>query len=189
MHDCGGSGHRGPSLLTFRFLARDVANVPLLPIPTEAGQIALVDAVPMEPEQRRGKVLFTSSSPVKHPTLSGNREAACSSCHPNGGNDGTVWGTMEGERRTIGLWGGLAGRGWLHASATHASGIEFATVIVKQRLGGTGPAGEYFVVVVLYMQGGGVFSPKAGVDYQAGTMAKVKFDGKAVDLGTLDLKK
>ena len=53
----------------------------------------------------------------------------------------------------------------------------------------TVPPGDYFVVAVLYMDGGGTLSPKAGVDYQAATSAKVKFDGKSVDLGTLDLKK
>ena len=109
-----------------------------MPAATETGQVPLVDADPVDPVTRRGKVLFTSSSPVKYPTLSGNREASCSSCHPNGGNDGTVWGTMEGERRTIALWGGTSGRGWLHWSGTHQDATVFATTIVQQRLGGTG---------------------------------------------------
>jgi cytochrome c peroxidase len=75
---------------------------------------------------------------VKYPTLTDSREAACAACHPNGGNDGTAWSTMEGERRTIGLWGGTSGRGWLHASGTHRSAHDFATTIVHDRLGGSG---------------------------------------------------
>jgi hypothetical protein len=47
--------------------------------------------------------------------------------------------------------------------------------------------GDYFVVAVLYMQGGGQFSPKAGVDYDAYGTQKVHFDGSAVDLGTMRL--
>lgn len=129
---------QGANVITSSFLERDVTGVPDLPAARETGQIPLVDADPIDPATRRGRVLFASSSPVKWPTLSGNREAACASCHPNGGNDGTVWGTMEGERRTISLWGGTAGRGWLHASATHADSTVFATTIVQQRLGGSG---------------------------------------------------
>jgi DNA-binding beta-propeller fold protein YncE len=123
---------------TFEAVTRDLTGVPDQPAVKEVGQIAVVDVDPLPPKARRGRVLFTSSSPVKYPTLSKNREASCSACHPGGANDGTVWGTMEGERRTIGLFGGTAGRGWLHASATHQDSGEFATVIVTQRLGGTG---------------------------------------------------
>jgi mono/diheme cytochrome c family protein len=43
---------------------------------------------------------------------------------------------MEGERRTMSLAGGVAGRGWLHASGTHIDAHEFADIIVKERLGG-----------------------------------------------------
>jgi hypothetical protein len=35
------------------------------------------------------------------------------------------------------------------------------------------------------MQGGGVFVPKAGVDYVGETTSPVAFDGDAIDLGTL----
>ncbi len=47
--------------------------------------------------------------------------------------------------------------------------------------------GDYYVLVALYMQGGGMFSPKAGIDYQVATTMKVHFDGSAHDLGELDL--
>jgi hypothetical protein len=51
----------------------------------------------------------------------------------------------------------------------------------------TGITGDYYVVAVLYMQGGGQFSPKAGTDYDAFASQKVHFDGSAIDLGTMKL--
>ena len=132
-----GSPTTGATIVTFATLTRDVTGVPELPPIAEVGQIPLIDD-PMDPKLRRGKVLFTSSSPVKYPSLTSIRESSCSSCHPNGGNDGSAWSTMEGERRTIGLWGGTGTRGWLHASATHASAYDFATKIVHDRFGGSG---------------------------------------------------
>lgn len=49
----------------------------------------------------------------------------------------------------------------------------------------TGVRGDYYVVAVLYMQGGGTFVPKPGVDYVAESPAPIAFDGTAIDLGTL----
>jgi len=129
---------QGASTMTFKIVQRDVKGVPDVPAITEVGQVALADKDPMDATMRLGKVLFTSSNPDKYPQLSDIREAACAACHPDGGSDGTVWTTMEGERRTLGLWGGTAGRGWLHASATHHDITDFATIIVKERLGGKG---------------------------------------------------
>ncbi len=51
----------------------------------------------------------------------------------------------------------------------------------------SGASGDYYLLVVLYMQGGGMFTPKAGVDYQAASTTKLHFDGKKHDLGELDL--
>jgi DNA-binding beta-propeller fold protein YncE len=136
--DPGAPAGQGATIITFLMLVRDVRDVPATPPVREIGTVPLVDRDPLDPLLRRGKTLFTSSSPAKYPTLSASREAACAACHPNGGNDGSVWSTMEGERRTIGLWGGTARRGWLHASATHHDATDFATAIVKERLGGTG---------------------------------------------------
>ncbi len=51
----------------------------------------------------------------------------------------------------------------------------------------TGISGSYYVVAILYMQGGGQFSPTPGKDYEAQSSATMKFDGKAIDLGTLSL--
>ena len=50
-----------------------------------------------------------------------------------------------------------------------------------------GLSGDYYVLVVLFMQGGGTQAPKSGVDHLATSAAKVHFDGNAVDLGELDL--
>ena len=136
--DPGAPAGQGAAIITFQMLVRGIAGVPDLPPVSELGAVPLVDVDPMDPTLRRGKILFTSSNPDKYPTLTDSREAACAACHPNGGNDGTAWSTMEGERRTIGLWGGVAGRGWLHASATHRSADDFATSIVHDRLGGSG---------------------------------------------------
>jgi YVTN family beta-propeller protein len=133
-----GSPTTGATIITFAQLTRDTTGIPDQPPITETRQVALAGADPMTAKMRRGKVLFTSSNPIKYRALTSIRESSCSSCHPNGGNDGSAWSTMEGERRTIGLWGGTATRGWLHASATHASSYDFATTIVRDRFGGTG---------------------------------------------------
>lgn len=136
--DPGAPAGQAAAIITFLMLVRGVGEVPDQPPVRELGQVPLVDRDPMDPVLRRGRILFTSSNPDKYPTLTGSREAACAACHPNGGNDGSAWSTMEGERRTIGLWGGVGRRGWLHASATHRSAVDFATAIVKERLGGSG---------------------------------------------------
>lgn len=120
-----------------KLLVRHIGGVAERPDIKELSTAMLVDADPMDSKRRRGKVLFNSSNPDKHPTLSRSREGACASCHPDGGADGSAWATMEGERRTLGLRGGTAGRGWLHASGTHQDAHEFAAIITKERLGGS----------------------------------------------------
>lgn len=135
--DPGAAAGQGATIVTFQMLTRTVDGVPDVPDIREVAQVELA-LDPMDPVLRRGRILFDSSNPEKYPELSASRQAACASCHPGGGNDGTAWSTIEGERRTIGLWGGVAGRGWLHASATHRSVEDFATSIVTDRLGGTG---------------------------------------------------
>ena len=149
-----GDPAQNASLITFVTLTRNVTGLPDAPPIREVAQVPLLDRDVMEPVMRRGKVLFTSSSPVKYPGLSATSEASCSACHPNGGNDGSAWSTMEGERRTIGLWGGTGKRGWLHASGTHASAHDFATTIVKERLGGRGLSEEDVAALSLYVAKG-----------------------------------
>ncbi|MGI9319066.1 MAG: hypothetical protein ACR2QW_17195 [bacterium] len=126
------------STITTTRVTRDISAVPFdLPI-SEVGKIALVDEDPVDPAIRRGKILFSSANPDKYPELSAHREGSCSNCHPRGGTDGSMWVTIEGERRTLNLRGGVGGRGWLHASATHHDAHEFVSVVTKERLGGTG---------------------------------------------------
>ena len=117
-------------------LIRNIEQVPLKPQIEEVAQISLVAKDPLPAPVRRGKILFQTANPDKY-TVSANRLGACASCHPNGGNDGSSWVTMEGPRRTMSLRGGLADRGWLHISATHANAQEFAETIVPERLGGS----------------------------------------------------
>jgi hypothetical protein len=78
---------------------------------------------------------------------------ACSSCHPEGGDDGNIWDfQIIGKRRTQPLWGGLLGMAPYHWGGEHATlddvlndtlrtrmrGLENFTVpeTVAQRLGG-----------------------------------------------------
>lgn len=124
------------SPITSRWLVRNVSKVPDLPSIKEIGQVPIVDADPLTEVDRRGRILFYSSSPVKYPQLTSSRQASCATCHPGGGSDGSGWATVEGERRTMSLRGGVAGRGWLHASGTHRGIKEFIATVVKQRLGG-----------------------------------------------------
>lgn len=126
------------SLATRETFTRDNSTLQSSPMLSEIGQIALTDTDPMDPVMRRGKTLFMSSNPAKYPGLSGHPHAACVSCHPDGGSDGSAWGTVEGERRTNSLRGGTAGRGWLHYSATHANITEFLEIVLPERLGGQG---------------------------------------------------
>ncbi len=113
----------------------------------------LVDQDPVPARERLGRVYFRSSNPDKHPQLSSSRQASCATCHPDGGTDGSVWATVEGERRTMSLRGGVGGRGWLHASATHRDPHEFLEIVVTERLGGT-PDPETVEVLAEYVTSG-----------------------------------
>ena len=126
------------SLATRETLTRDMSTVEENLVVEEIDQLVVVDQDPMDQELRNGKILFESSNPEKYPGLSGHPHASCASCHPAGASDGSAWGTVEGERRTNSLRGGVAGRGWLHYSATHANIEEFIDVVLPERLGGAG---------------------------------------------------
>jgi cytochrome c551/c552 len=138
-------------VLTQQLLVRYVEAVPDLPPISETKQVALVDKEPLSPELVRGRTLFDSSSPKKYPGLSASLQTACAACHPDGGSDGAGWGTMEGERRTMSLRGGVSGRGWLHQSATHKDALEFARVLVPERLGGTGLSDSDYEALAKYL--------------------------------------
>ncbi|GAC1352533.1 MAG: hypothetical protein NVSMB1_16350 [Polyangiales bacterium] len=117
-------------------LVRHIKDLPDRPELRETAKVTLVDVDPVDPVLRRGKTLFYSANPEKYPTLSKSSLGACASCHPDGGSDGSVWVTMEGERRTMSLRGGVEGRGWLHASGTHKDIDDFLSSVIPERMGG-----------------------------------------------------
>jgi mono/diheme cytochrome c family protein len=168
------------SFLTESRIVRFVEDIPELPAVTESGTLTLLDKDPLGDRVRRGKVLFQSSNPEKYPELSASRQSACSTCHPSGGHDGTVWGTMEGERRTMSLYGGVAGRGWLHQSGTHADIKEFVEIIVPERLGGTGLSHEDYETLAEYIGWHIPTLQGPRVDALAASRGKALFDTSCV---------
>jgi YVTN family beta-propeller protein len=81
----------------------------------------------------RGKVLFNSG---KQPMTSA-RWIACSSCHPDGGNDGRVWQNPEGLRRTTSFFG-LAHTHPIHWSADRDEVQDFEYTIRSKLMQGQG---------------------------------------------------
>jgi YVTN family beta-propeller protein len=81
----------------------------------------------------RGKILFNSG---KQPMTSA-RWIACSSCHPDGGNDGRVWKNPEGLRRTTSFFG-LAHTHPLHWSADRDEVQDFEYTIRGKLMQGRG---------------------------------------------------
>ncbi|MCA9546244.1 MAG: PKD domain-containing protein, partial [Myxococcales bacterium] len=81
-------------------------------------RVPLVDAEPLEPALRRGKVLFNDSA---DPRLSRDGYIACAHCHLDGDGDNLVWDFTdrgEGLRNTLSLLGRAGtGHGPLHWSA------------------------------------------------------------------------
>jgi YVTN family beta-propeller protein len=73
--------------------------------------VTVCDA-PKTAEWVRGKVLFNSAKPP----MTSRKWIACSSCHPDGHNDGRVWQNPEGLRKTPAMMG-LAHTHPLHWSA------------------------------------------------------------------------
>ena len=126
------------SLVSYGRVTRDVSDVPELPQLRETGQITLLDEDPLDAQMRRGRILFSSSSPDKFPQLTAHREGGCSICHGDGHNDGSMWVMIDGERRTISPRGGVGGRGWLKAKATNRNAREVANGLSRQLLGGSG---------------------------------------------------
>jgi len=126
------------SLVSYGRVTRDARAVPAQPAVSETGTIQLLDADPMDPLLRRGRTLFASSNPDKYPTLTQHREGGCVICHGDGGNDGSMWVMIDGERRTMSLRGGVGGRGWLKAKATNRDARDIADQFSRELLGGSG---------------------------------------------------
>jgi hypothetical protein len=92
-----------------------------------------VCAPPKTPEWVRGKVLFNTA----RPPMSSRRWIACSSCHPDGHNDGRVWHNPEGLRKTTALFG-LAHTHPLHWSADRDEVQDFEYTIRSRLMQGAG---------------------------------------------------
>ncbi len=132
------TGRANNSFLTESRIVRFTKGLPQVPAIQERKQVVVADADPVSAKLRRGRILFHSSNPEKYPALASSRQLTCGTCHPGGGHDGGVWATTEGERRTLHLRGGVAGRGWLHQMGTHRDILEFVKTVVPERLRGTG---------------------------------------------------
>ncbi|MBT5891570.1 MAG: c-type cytochrome [Chromatiales bacterium] len=129
---------RSASLVSYARVTRDVRDVTEFPAVSQTGKINLLDADPMDPVLRRGRTLFASSNPDKYPTLTAHPEGGCVICHGDGGNDGSMWVMIDGERRTTSLRGGVGGRGWLKTKATNTDARQISDQFSRELLGGTG---------------------------------------------------
>jgi YVTN family beta-propeller protein len=100
--------------------------------PAKIGAVKVCDP-PHTPEWVRGKELFfTTKSPMTR-----SRWVSCSSCHPDGFQDGRVWQNPEGPRKTPPMWG-LAHTHPLHYSADRDEVQDFEYTIRGKLMGGTG---------------------------------------------------
>ncbi len=90
---------------------------------------------PHTPEWVQGKILFSTS---KGP-LTSARWISCSSCHPDGSQDGRVWQNPEGHRKTPPMFG-MAHTHPLHYSADRDEVQDFEYTIRGKLMGGRGLA-------------------------------------------------
>jgi YVTN family beta-propeller protein len=94
--------------------------------------VTVCDA-PKTAEWVRGKVLFNTAKPP----MTSRKWIACSSCHPDGHNDGRVWQNPEGLRKTPAMMG-LAHTHPLHWSADRDEVQDFEYTIRGLLMQGTG---------------------------------------------------
>jgi YVTN family beta-propeller protein len=102
--------------------------------PKKVGAVK-VCAPPHTPEWVRGKELFVTS----HSPMTRSRWISCSSCHPDGFQDGRVWQNPEGPRKTPPLFG-LGHTHPLHYSADRDEVQDFEYTIRGKLMGGGGLA-------------------------------------------------
>jgi YVTN family beta-propeller protein len=88
---------------------------------------------PKTPEWVQGKILFNTALPP----MTSRQWIACSSCHPDGHNDGRVWQNPEGLRKTTALFG-LAHTHPLHWSADRDEVQDFEYTIRGRLMQGRG---------------------------------------------------
>jgi cytochrome c len=100
--------------------------------PTKVASIKVTDP-PLTPEWVRGKELFVGAKPP----MTRAKWISCSSCHPDGNQDGRVWQNPEGPRKTPPMWG-LAHTHPLHYSADRDEVQDFEYTIRGKLMGGPG---------------------------------------------------
>lgn len=89
----------------------------------------------MKPEEVMGRKLFFSA--IDSRMTAANVGAACSTCHPDGRDDGHTWGFPDGPRQTPTLAGRMITEtGPFHWSGEFSSLRDFLDVTVRQRMGG-----------------------------------------------------
>jgi len=100
----------------------------------EGPRLKLADDT-LSPEAAMGRKLFFSA--IDSRMTSPNVGAACSTCHPDGRDDGHVWGFPDGPRQTPQLAGRMITRtGPFHWSGEFPSLRDFLDVTVRHRMGG-----------------------------------------------------
>lgn len=102
---------------------------------------------PLDHNLIRGRDLFYQSNDTRI-TFDG---VACSSCHPDGGDDGVSWSTPEGMRQTVMLAGRLTGTapyGWTRQQGTLPEYISDTS----RRLGGTGLSPDDLSALASYIK-------------------------------------
>jgi YVTN family beta-propeller protein len=100
--------------------------------PTKVASIKVTDP-PLTPEWVRGKELFVGAKPP----MTRAKWISCSSCHPDGNQDGRVWQNPEGPRKTPPFWG-LAHTHPLHYSADRDEVQDFEYTIRGKLMAGPG---------------------------------------------------
>jgi YVTN family beta-propeller protein len=100
--------------------------------PSKVASIKVTDP-PVTPEWVRGKELFVGAKPP----MTRAKWISCSSCHPDGFQDGRVWQNPEGPRKTPPMWG-LAHTHPLHYSADRDEVQDFEYTIRGKLMGGSG---------------------------------------------------
>jgi YVTN family beta-propeller protein len=123
-----------------------------------------VCAPPKTPEWVRGKILFNTALPP----MTSRLWIACSSCHPDGHNDGRVWHNPEGLRKTTAFFG-LAHTHPLHWSADRDEVQDFEYTIRGRLMQGSGLLHE-------------AIKPKVGVQK---VELEEKLAGRSADLDAL----
>ena len=67
------------------------------------------------------------------------------------------------------------------------AGEDYQIVVEDFNAGEEDETGEYYIYAALYMEGGGEWVVVSGIDYHVSSTASFRFDGDAVDFGSMEL--